>query len=1172
MTASLLTKSRSHAPVTLVAAALVLQPPRHLTIAPLLLLPGHYHVGSDPACDLVLDAAGIAPQHLVLIVGPHGIALRALDSRTWVNEFLVTATSLRKGDRISVGPLTVTLRAATPDDVLTHVPAAMESEPVVVASPSTPQDFASVDATLEQVQADLAAVQAVEIATPEVIFTPESSNESAMVTPEMAVVQTPLPVVELVVAETPAMDDLAERIAAWENERVEQERLLADRRHVLATRAASLDEREAEVTAWKNTRADQERHLAERRHDLATRAVGLDEREARLTAWESERVDQEQHLAGKAHDLVTRAAGLDEHEALVIARECAIVEQERNLVEKVSELAGRAAGLEERETRLTAFESRLNKREEALDQRQTEFDAQRTAIDYREATLTEERLRLETITNQVRAELAAETEKQAVAWEEWETAQRKLAATLNEQFAEIRDAETRLAAEKAALDAQQQANDLDRQVWETERAEWDARRRQQQLELAQWEAESYQQRNDLSQQSAQLETQRAELHAEVCQRATAHRELVEARQETQRERRLFAEQQAAWMAERDTQWNEFRERRRQIDADEREIANLQVAAREALTQLESDRATLAAAPPPLTLEVPPPDEAALVVAPNERDHVEQDQPEDFISKQVMAVSRVADEALIEAASTEVNTTPTWLMEPAPVADADFTFTHLQERFHEQAIERVEELSVLPPLGWAQAWHPPAGFSAAPELVTESPTPLDGAFFESGSLAESLTFALRPPLESHDIIEDAAPHEIIAESTPLEVPADDLTEETAADEELHVRLARMFGLPEDFGHHDAAPETPNSSEGIVAEESPESVAIESNSIEEDLTTGTTGGDADEVWRANLALMLATPTVEAVATNSLPIEPPPAATKSVASPLPAATTEEDSIAAYMERLLVRNKMGAGSTDTASESKPAPTSVVEPTRTIELPVRAQEAPGDFAEDARLSSTHAVVPTLENKTRVDKDEVRAALQSFREVANLSARTALAEHSSKTLRGELVVQGILTGLASVAALGYWCGPLFGASVQPLHGTGCLIAAGVMGWQISRSLNQLKNWNPDDVLLNENIGEDVASITDLLAQADAAINEVAPNDLQASVVERAELPASDDQTPSLQEPTHTEPMGGMIGPGGDLGTGDGPQSIAVPSIPVDVQFGGDAVLLQSSIEEDGTHR
>lgn len=1100
MTARVLTRPRSNARATPAGAVLVLQPPQHAGLGPLLLAPGLYHIGSDPDSDFVLAAEGIAPQHIQLVVEQHCIGLKALDSRTWVNDFLVTETVLRRGDRISAGPLTLTLRLATPDDLLSQLPDAIEPEPVVEVAPPQPQTVSNLDAALAQVEAGSTAVEAAALSTPRGLREETSTVEMMDAVPD-AMVAAPSTRQPEKAPPTPTGDHLAEQIAEWQRERDEQKQELTELR---------------------------------------------------------------------------------------------------------TQLAALAAGLEEREARLHAFELRLTKREDVLDQRHAEFDAQRAALDARETALTEERLRLETVAADARAELTAEAEKQYAAWVEWETSQRQLAAQLNRQFEEIQQAEARCATAKAELEVEQQAWESTRQTWTAERAEWDARREEQQLELAQWESEAQQLRDELTRQTSQVERQRADLHAEACQRAAAHRELFEARQETQRERRLLTERQAAWMAERESQETALRERRRRHDADEREIADLhcaaaelQRAAEEMRDHLEQDRIALAAAQAAVVANVPdvpapcgaladvattPEDTLGTTSAENSTDcefsaSVHNDQRASLdesnaiasvpssnddtilnadaaaISDGVsdgpdeVAIDRVA-EPFSDLSTAELMHDPTTIAEietPADLPGFDEVTAALTSEF---AADRADaggnfpELTSHSPSSWAEAWNSSAECPVASELIVNETDHLESGFTEPVWPVDALSFAAEAEFpgqiaEVGQTVSDRAPEALLTNLMMERVSEGDATEE-----DLHAKLAKMFGLPDDFGQlgHSAADEiSPAPFIETVSQVEPAPEATASEPAAEVSAAETSEADAAEEddWRSRLAMMLAVPKMEGPgdsvgpATNAFVSVPATSSPHAVPpAPPPAATAEEDSIAAYMERLLNRNKLSSGTTDHAPAPKP-----------IELPpepARLTAAPGiddhlhqDQVEDEESAVLRGSAPQFDLRPRVDKDEVRASLQSFRQVANLSARSALAKHSSKTVRGELVVQGVLSGLATIAAAGYWCGPLWGVPAQPLQGTGCLIAAGWMGWQISQSFYRLKNWNPDDHLINKDVDGPTEDELEEAGEAATATDDSREiNSVSDPSPEIETTTATESE--SLEQPTSPKPMSGMVWPSGDL--------------------------------------
>ena len=95
------------------SSLLVLVPPRHANLPLSYHGPGKHLIGSHAACSIQVIANGVQQRHAMILVGDQKTLLKALDPRTWVNDSVVTESSLRAGDKISVGPITFLVRVAT---------------------------------------------------------------------------------------------------------------------------------------------------------------------------------------------------------------------------------------------------------------------------------------------------------------------------------------------------------------------------------------------------------------------------------------------------------------------------------------------------------------------------------------------------------------------------------------------------------------------------------------------------------------------------------------------------------------------------------------------------------------------------------------------------------------------------------------------------------------------------------------------------------------------------------------------------------------------------------------------------------------------------------------------------------------------------------------------------
>jgi len=133
-------------------------------------------------------------------------------------------------------------------------------------------------------------------------------------------------------------------------------------------------------------------------------------------------------------------------------------------------------------------------------------------------------------------------------------------------------------------------------------------------------------------------------------------------------------------------------------------------------------------------------------------------------------------------------------------------------------------------------------------------------------------------------------------------------------------------------------------------------------------------------------------------------------------PSSSTEddgEDSIAAYMERLLARNRSSSTYSEPVESAPSAP--VLSPRQQIPQ----QPPPGETVEP----QPEPVVPRKSRKIDEEqKQSIRSNLHSFREVANQSARTAVAKsrrtQKSSSLRNMVIlnIAGWISALVMLIA------------------------------------------------------------------------------------------------------------------------------------------------------------
>jgi hypothetical protein len=183
----------------------------------------------------------------------------------------------------------------------------------------------------------------------------------------------------------------------------------------------------------------------------------------------------------------------------------------------------------------------------------------------------------------------------------------------------------------------------------------------------------------------------------------------------------------------------------------------------------------------------------------------------------------------------------------------------------------------------------------------------------------------------------------------------------------------------------------------------------------------------------------------------------------SPLPSPAVEsakedgaepEDSVAAYMERLLARTRRASESDGEYPVSEPASY----PSPRAENLRESLVAP----DDGSVSGNRATVAATARRRRSDraiapdKEAIREHLESFREVANVSARVALARHSWKTLKGTMLVKTILILLClSAATMFYLASRLHHLHYTP-QAVACFSFAVLIGAGLLKNLLDLR--------------------------------------------------------------------------------------------------------------------
>jgi len=273
---------------------------------------------------------------------------------------------------------------------------------------------------------------------------------------------------------------------------------------------------------------------------------------------------------------------------------------------------------------------------------------------------------------------------------------------------------------------------------------------------------------------------------------------------------------------------------------------------------------------------------------------------------------------------------------------------------------------------------------------------------------------------------------------------DVAETSDPVNQLRAELARMFDLKADQLFTD----TPTRSELPVSDD-PDNALLQETAVSDAPLS------ADDDWRRRLDGLRSEPATT-VPPLAMHVPDDIASLLAETTQAPTATVnEEDSIASYMERLMARNRRSGNEADEI----PAPATPVERSVVRESALRVSSSidapnsdePHDDEMDAGESPRKA-----RSRAVTDKDAAREHLQIFRQVANVSARTAVAKHTSQRLRMTLIVKGVVSLVCAAASGTFLYGML--AQQQPYlwQSVGCGVLAITVAVDLARNLWAIK--------------------------------------------------------------------------------------------------------------------
>lgn len=839
-------------------------------------------------------------------------------------------------------------------------------------------------------------------------------------------------------------------------------------------------------------------------------------------AWQREYAQAQDHLARQQREFDRQAAQRSEQ---LDTRERACGRREESWTDHVTTATTARLQLDNQHTqfqtlhvrlhddahRLQSHEQELVDRETDVRRQEQQLQSLQDELEFRRQQLQEERSAHAAECQQLAADRAALSHDRQLLHEECEAICERHnsiaeeAAALVDQKAAFDSERNELKQEREALDRDRSAIQVDRDILENERAKVDERAellRAQQEQLTAHESELATSQASLEQQSAELAVERTALENRQAELASAQETLAE-NQQTATAHAQEIEQLRAELQTRDTQLTDDRAELEQLRQSLRELQEAAVASRSSNSDI--DEQALRAREERLHTQSRELNEQAAALARQEDTLVRQRSLADEQAKEIETrACALADR------DEDLRKTRDVLDEDRELLDQEALRLQNEraelDRFSAELANREEELDQLRPQLEAQQQKLEA------ELAS-----LEQDRRELESLSETLQRdratleADRQKWRESQVNSADKPDAQVKENLPVDSPPSD--EQLDDDlQNLRSSLADMFDISVNKRSEQGSTTIGGTSKDIV-EPADEHFAVgpddKHNNDENDEDVYEDTESNEEIVGLETAKLLKS---RAATSDSRQQSHPD---RSPADPHGLTDEDETSIAAYMEDMMKRARQRSG-----THAEPGPPNETRKTAssastTVPLPAQpgAAEVPSignDFPDD----DPYTVAPArFDDRPRhkQDKEAVRANLQSLREVANTSARSAVSKYFWKKLRGMIVIKGMLTVAAFSTAAVLLTSELWGTGSYQTQGWAALAAGFVAAGELARSsfllhrLMRLKAAQLAAGITHRDI--DSVMEADRVVEADFA-NEPDPN--RASERERL----SDNKTPA----------------------------------------------------------
>lgn len=1077
-------------------APLVLDSPRHSGLSSIALVPGRHLIGTAADCGIQLQADGILERHALILVGENRTVVKSLDPRTWVNDGPVTEMALRAGDRLSIGPVTFRVRSATRDEAAAFVEAMPNTDASQVVTPIPTIPVADVKSTSTSA---LAAYPAPATLPARPVQSLDSGVDARLEEIELRLAelrqatQAIVPQVEVRSSQVGTLDATASLLIQQQRDDLDRKtQQIADEVQRIKQREELVTEREAQVERRQHSLISEAERIAEVAE--TTRAALAAEHAQQVALWNewqatyqrtaAELASQLQAVEQHRQTLQTEADKLNATRAELHASHAAF-ESERQLfaadrLKLSNELAEVATLRSQQDNMRRQQQFQAEERDLQLSSRQREIDRLRTELASDRQQLELERQSLVDRSTTSHAESQAETLRLAAL---------RVQLDLDQQ---------RLQSERAELSSLHDSLQLQQIAFENERREFNTSRPlivDSQINSPEPEAELPQQTVPFieAQNLRPVESQLRSIMgvpSSDAQPDVASLDEVSIGGDLPREN-------AAITDDRVPSPESLIELPLDIGTSPVVEAMIQAHSSVEFTGSPSDWASGPVPPPLPTFPDPAGDFGVAVdwgalaaidpqfgsgapanaVAPANFGEFQQRSFENDVtpaaSIQFPQFTGIDSPAWPEVDHSKGNfratspadpwgaiedqrpSTPT----PSPSLSSPFSETAQPTNDPWSSLERAE--SSLSHSGVDSE----RSFGSIPTADEEYAQPAIG--LESNLLAEvSADFGVPVwPQTALDSINFAPQNAFSHDMDSAESARTTLAE-----------VNRQFGIPS--GDEPAEPATGSSLPAWWMEGAQTSAPADpagdhgQPSWVDALRSGTSEpaselppaiSDAEPVsdLRSQLAMLFDLPAaiVESSHADSVPemsaaaIEPafvqPVEATQTAqnldSTPAEADSHTEDSVDQFMARLLARSRTG-------SDEMGRTTS---PPVVVDAASAKSAMPHDEGTSFSLPDTDRSHLMAEPKHKQDKQAVRENLQSFRQVAHLSARSALARHSLQQLRNATIAKGVLLGVTIASAAWFFIEPMRGLPLQTWKGVACTLGAILSAMEFSRSWSQL---------------------------------------------------------------------------------------------------------------------